>query len=224
VAANRELFVKICGLRDAGSARVAVEAGADALGFILAESRRKVEPALIAEIAGELRADGLAVPDVVGVTVNAAPSEIAQSVEDAGLNMVQLSGDEMPDILGEIDVPVIKALRFAFGTTLDEAFGLADAWLSGARPASRIIVEGHAEGSYGGTGTRADWEFVARIAERYPITLAGGLTPDNVAEAISVVQPAGVDVSSGVESDGAKDHRKIRSFIERARRGATTHP
>jgi phosphoribosylanthranilate isomerase len=154
---------------------------------------------------------------MVGVTVNATSQDIARSVEIAGLDMIQLSGDEDPTVLSDIDVPVIKALRFGAEVTLDEALREVEAWSNAPGPAARIIVEGHAEGSYGGTGTRADWGFVSQIAERYPVVLAGGLTPGNVADAISQAQPVGVDVSSGVETDGAKDLAKIREFVLRSR-------
>lgn len=156
-------------------------------------------------------------PAIVGVTVNATPADIASVVRDGGVEAIQLSGDESPDVLGDIDVPVFKALRFPVGTSFEDATREVDRWFSAADPVARVIVEGHAPGSYGGTGTRADTELVSKIALRYPIVLAGGLTPDNVAGAIAETRPWGVDVSSGVEIDGEKDARKIRTFIERAR-------
>lgn len=214
------MFVKICGLRDLESARVAVEAGADALGFILAESRRQVAPETIAPIRRQLSAGETPLPQFVGVTVNASPGEIRRATQIAGLDAVQLSGDEDSSVLPDIDLPVAKMLRFPSGTSLDAALREVEGWLSGPKPAIRVMVEGHVDGSYGGTGSRADWVLVAQIAERYPIVLAGGLTPDNVVEAVSAANPAGVDVSSGVETDGVKDHEKIRIFIAKARRSA----
>ncbi|HLU36844.1 MAG TPA: phosphoribosylanthranilate isomerase [Thermomicrobiales bacterium] len=214
------LFVKMCGLRDAESAAAAVDARADALGFILAPSRRQVTARAVADIRRSVAAEVVALPPFVGVTVNATPRSIERDVEAAALDMIQLSGDEPVSILAEIDVPVIKALRFTASTSLDDAIREVDAWLSGPRAAERVIVEGHAEGSYGGSGARADWDFVARISERYPIVLAGGLDPDNVAEAIQTVRPRGVDVSSGTETDGEKDQAKIRAFARNARSAA----
>jgi phosphoribosylanthranilate isomerase len=219
---SSDLFVKICGLRDASSARVAAESGADALGFILAPSRRQVSADAISAIRADLTEHVDHVPMIVGVIVNALPEDIARDVEVGGLDVIQLSGDEDPAVLTHIDVPVIKALRFGMDVELDEALREVDAWLSAPVPAVRVIVEGHAEGSYGGTGTRANWDLVARIAERYPVVLAGGLTPENVAEAIAVAEPAGVDVSSGVETDGAKDLAKIREFVLRSRLSAVS--
>jgi phosphoribosylanthranilate isomerase len=217
VSTDSHLFVKICGLRNADAARVAAEAGADALGFILAPSRRQVTAQEIAKVRSRLSLAMDTVPAMVGVTVNSSPVDIMGHVEASGIDMIQLSGDEDPSILADIDVPVIKMLRIGDGASIDDALRATDAWLSAPKPAVRVFVEGHAEGSYGGTGTRADWGLVARIAEQYPIVLAGGLTPDNVSGAIRGTRPAGVDVSSGIETDGTKDASKIREFIRRAR-------
>lgn len=213
---ERRFFVKICGLRDASAAQVAVDAGADALGFILAPSRRQIAPGDVASIAASLDRSR-SHPSIVGVMVNPAPVDIGEAVDAGSLETVQLSGDETPDILADIAVPVIKALRFALGTTYEDAVREIDAWFSAARPVARIIVEGHSVGTYGGTGTRADSELVAKVALRYPIVLAGGLTPENVGESIRAVRPWGVDVSTGVEEDGVKSPDLIRDFIAGAR-------
>lgn len=202
------------------AARVAIEAGADALGFILAPSKRQIAAQEIAEIREALSAGGRTVPSLVGVTVNATKESIEQWVRDGELDMIQLSGDESVSMLAVMDVPVIKALRFPADTSPDDALREVDAWLSGPRPAARVIVEGHADGSYGGTGARADWELVARIAGQYSIVLAGGLDPENVMDAVSTVRPSGVDVSSGTETNGVKDHDKIRAFLRNARAAA----
>jgi phosphoribosylanthranilate isomerase len=211
-----KLRVKICGLSDAASARVAVAAGADALGFILAPSRRQVAPERIRDIRSELLSSNEVLPPMVGVVVNATPNEIALAVAISGVDMIQLSGEETPDILESIDVPVIKAVRFADGTTLEDARRVVGAWLDRPRPAHWVLVEGHAPGSHGGTGTVADWDQVSRIASGYPVWLAGGLSPDNVADAIALVRPQGVDVSSGVEVGGVKDAARIRAFLGEA--------
>jgi len=221
--AAEQIFVKICGLRDAVSARVAIESGADALGFILARSRRQIRPESVQEIRRSLAPcvrdmprSGIT-PPLVGVVVNASPGEISALVEESGVDMIQLSGDEAPEILASIDVPAIKALRFPSGLPVEDALRQVSVWLDGPRPVDHVIVEGHADGSYGGTGTRADWAFVAEVAKRYPIILAGGLDPENVGDAISAVRPFGVDVSSGIETNGVKDHGKIRRFFASAR-------
>jgi phosphoribosylanthranilate isomerase len=112
---------------------------------------------------------------------------------------------------------VIKVMRFPEGMSLEDAMREIDPWFAASKPVSRVIVEGHAPGSWGGTGTRADWSFVETLAVRYPIVLAGGLDPGNVSEAITSARPWGVDVSSGVETDGRKDASKIREFVRAAR-------
>lgn len=220
---DRGFFVKICGLRDAPNAQVAVDAGADALGFILAPARRQVSIEDVGRIGSSLDRSTNH-PAMVGVTVNATPQAIDDAVQVGGVEAIQLSGDETPDVLDWIDVPVFKVLRFAEGTSFEDATREVDAWYAAAKPAARIIVEGHAPGSYGGTGTRADLALVEKVALRYPIVLAGGLDPDNVVAAIAEVRPWGVDVSSGVETDGEKDPAKIVAFIERARAAAGNLP
>ena len=219
---RRELIVKIDGLRDVSAAQVAVDAGADVVGFIFAPARRQVAPEYVREIRAALQLDATRPQTIVGVFVNSGGNEIGRAAETSGVDAVQLSGEESPSILDEIDLPVIKALRFPAGTALDDAYAVIDAWYAAPRPVTRVIVDGHEPGSYGGTGAIADWDFVAALAARYPIMLAGGLTPENVVQAVELVNPAGVDVSSGVETDGEKDQRKIRSFVQRARSAAGT--
>jgi phosphoribosylanthranilate isomerase len=217
VLEGSRLIIKMCGIGDAASAQVAIDAGADALGFILAPSKRRIAPEAIQEIRDDIRMDTDRPQMLVGVFVGSTAKDIADAARVGTLDAVQLSGDEDPAILADIDLPVIKALRFEAGIALSDAYRQMDAWYAAPRPATRVIVEGHRAGSYGGTGTLADWDFVAALAARYPIILAGGLTLDNVAEAIDTVRPAGVDVSSGTETDGVKDPAKIRAFIRNAR-------
>lgn len=209
--------MKLCGLRDLESARVAVEAGADALGFILAPSRRQVRPVEIREIRQALEQEFKEIPALVGVVVNERPEAIVQFVEDSGIDMIQLAGDESSGVLAEIDIPVIRAFRLEAGITPDEAFRRIDPWVSASRPVRHVHIEGHAVGQFGGAGARADWELARQVAERYPVLLAGGLDPDNVAEAVATVRPFGVDVSSGTETNGIKDPAKLRAFVANAR-------
>lgn len=213
---ERRFFVKICGLRDAANAQAATDAGADALGFILAPSKRQVAPSDIASIAASLDRSR-SHPSIVGVLVNPDPGEVEAAVQTANLETVQLSGDESSQILDAIEVPVIKALRFAAETSFEDAVRQLDPWFSAPHPVARVIVEGHAPGSYGGTGTRADWDLVSKLALRYPVVLAGGLTPTNVGDAVRAVRPWGVDVSSGVEQGGEKQSSMISEFITEAR-------
>lgn len=218
---SNQVLVKICGLRDAQSAGVAIEAGADALGFILAPSRRQVTPDAIRAIRDQIATSAGETPTTVGVVVNGSAGEIESLAARSGIDMVQLSGDEDVAILQDLGVPAIKALRFDAGTPLDEARREVNRWLSASSPARYVIVEGHAAGSYGGAGAVADWVLAAAIAEEFPILLAGGLNPANVGPAIEQVHPAGVDVSSGIETDGAKDHAKIRAFVAAAQSGVS---
>lgn len=207
------MFVKLCGLRTVEDAGAAIEADASALGFILAEGKRKVTPEFVASVRTEITNP----PTLVGVTVDLSAEELLTIFEVARLDMLQLSGSEPLDILDRLDVPVIKALRFAEGTNRDDAIREVDGWYNHANAPELIIVEGHQPGAHGGTGTQADWKLVHEIAVRYPIVLAGGLTPENVAEAIRRVDPIGVDTSSGTETDGVKDPAKMTAFVSNAR-------
>lgn len=207
------MFVKLCGLRTIEDARMAIAAEASALGFILAESKRQVTPEFVASVREEIPNP----PTIVGVTVNLSPYENTAIFEKARLDMLQLSGDEGTEILYELDMPLIKSLRFPEGTTVDAACAAVDAWLNHARAPEIVMVDGAPAGAYGGSGHRADTRLVSEISVRYPIVLAGGLNPDNVAEAIRTLRPVGVDTASGTETDGVKDAEKMKTFVANAR-------
>ena len=204
----RSALVKICGLRDVESARVAVEAGADLLGFIFAPSRRRVS-------VEEARAIVRCLPagtKTVGVFVNEAPSVIAEVVEACGLAYVQLAGDEPPEAAEHLPVPAIKAVRPRGPEAAREL----------ATYASRVelfVLDSYRPGAYGGTGEVGDWALAASLAAEYPCLLAGGLTPESVGTAVERVRPLGVDVSGGVEVDGVKDPARIYEFVRAAKRG-----
>ncbi len=210
-------LVKICGLRDEAAARAATLAGADMLGFILAESRRQVSPSLVRGIRDSVRGITETPPVVVGVMVNPSPEQAAAMAVEAGIDAVQLSGDESPDMLDAIEIPVIKTIHVAAGMELEELVPEVDRWFDHPRAAVAVHVDAKVAGMYGGTGERSDWGVAARLAERYPTILAGGLRPGNVFEGINAVRPRGVDVSSGVEIGGEKDHALIEAFIAHAR-------
>jgi phosphoribosylanthranilate isomerase len=212
-------IVKICGLRTVEAARTAALGGADALGFILAESRRQVAPSFVRSVR-EIVLTGIEKPPVlVGVTVNASGAQIRSMIEESGIDIVQLSGDESPDLLAEIEIPVVKTIHVGSEVTTDELDRLADPWLDHPRPAIAILIDAKVAGAYGGSGVRADWSHAAHLAARWPALLAGGLNPGNVFEGIQAVAPRGVDVSSGVEIAGEKDLALIESFIAHARQG-----
>jgi phosphoribosylanthranilate isomerase len=205
--------VKICGLRTVAHAQATVAAGADLIGLVFAPSRRQITPAEGQVIAAAARAVNPTV-QIVGLFVNAAPAAINQLVAQVGLDLVQLSGDEPPEIAPQLDRPLLKAVRMDGSAQEANWLALAEA----ADPQQvRLLIDAHVPGAYGGTGTTADWHAAALLAARMPIMLAGGLSPQNVAAAIGIVRPWGVDVSSGVERDGAKDPQQIAAFIAAAR-------
>lgn len=282
------LWIKICGLRDTVAARAAVEAGADAIGFVFAPSPRRVDPDTAGRIVAAVRravpaggrgvgraaasgggpAEGRPLA-VVGVFVNAPVAEMVAVARHAGLTHIQLHGDEPEAVvaaLQEQGLAVIRAVGLASGGSGPDArepgghnpdgdtpgvrphddhhpdgrTGAAghgaggerrgipweptgpDAVEVGARAtqtrADLVLVDAAVPGQRGGTGRVADWTAAARLARQRPVILAGGLRPDNVAEAVRAVRPWGVDVSSGVEHvRGVKDPESIVRFIEAAR-------
>lgn len=202
--------VKICGITNEDDARVAVEAGADALGFILyRKSPRFVEAAAVKRII-----DGLP-PFVaaVGVFVNEDAAAVRRIMDECGLTLAQLHGDESATYCEGLGRPSMKALRLK-----DRGTFLALAEYQGRANVRAFVLDAFSDQAYGGTGQTVDWTLAAEAARASRVLLAGGLTPDNVAEAIRQVRPYGVDVSSGVEvRPGKKDHVKVRTFIEAAR-------
>ena len=207
---RRDVKVKVCGITNAEDALAAVEAGADALGFIFYEkSPRYVVPAVAANIIAEL--PPLVTP--VGVFVNEGLATVRSIMDTCGLAMAQLHGDENVSYCRELARPAMKALRLR-----DRGSLLALAEYQGRGGVRGFVLDAFSELSYGGTGQITDWGLAAEVAKSTPILLAGGLTPDNVTEAIRTVRPYGVDVSSGVESaPGKKDRAKMRAFVDAVR-------
>ena len=207
---RRDIKVKVCGITNAEDALAAVEAGADALGFIFYEkSPRYVVPAVAANIIAEL--PPLITP--VGVFVNEGLATVRSIMDTCGLAMAQLHGDENVSYCRELARPAMKALRLR-----DRGSLLALAEYQGRGGVRGFVLDTFSELSYGGTGQITDWGLAAEVAKSTPLLLAGGLTPDNVTEAIRTVRPYGVDVSSGVESaPGKKDHAKMRAFVDAVR-------
>jgi phosphoribosylanthranilate isomerase len=204
--------VKVCGITSPEDALVAVEAGADALGFVFfAMSPRRTTPERAAEITRIL-------PSTVrrvGVFVNESPDEMARVADGVGLDLLQLHGDEPPEALESLPRPAIKAVRVGKGFAADEA-------LRYAGKAAGLLVDTRLPGETqlpGGTGVPFDWSLVRGLAGRVPfLMLAGGLHPGNVADAIHAVRPHAVDVASGVEAlPGRKDPEKVRAFVRAAR-------
>ncbi len=207
------MIVKICGITTLGDALACIEAGADWLGFnFYPPSPRYIAPAACAEITTTLRQKH---PEVrlVGVFVDAAPQGIAQILDSCGLHLAQLCGHEPPEHLAMLGERAFKALRPADAAALE-----ADLATYAARvEAPAWLIDAYRPGEFGGTGHTADWLLAAELARRAPIFLAGGLNPENVAEAIAQVRPWGVDVASGVESaPERKDMALVRAFVRAA--------
>lgn len=199
--------VKICGITRLEDAKAAVGAGADAIGLVFdRRSARCVEIAQAQAIARELP------PFValVGLFVDATAERVAEVLRDVPLTLLQFHGDEAPEQCRRYGRPYIKAIRMRDGVNLkDAAARYADA--------SGLLLDSFVADQAGGSGTTFDWGRIPRDLAR-PIVLAGGLTVDNVRDAIRRVQPAAVDVSSGVEvSKGIKDPQKIAAFIAAVR-------
>lgn len=210
--------VKICGLTCLEDALVAVEAGADLLGFIFhPKSPRYIEPAAVTELLAQLRAQAQRpLPTTVGVFVNEPAEQIVAVLAQTGLDLAQLHGDEDPATVAALGGRAYKALRPA---APDAATALAERYaLLPAADAPGLMIDAYSPTAFGGTGFRADWALARDLAACVPrLLLAGGLTPENVAAAVVAVAPWGVDVSTGVEAaPGRKDHAKVRAFVAAA--------
>lgn len=240
--------VKICGNRTPEDVLAAAEAGADFVGMIFARSKRQIDVAAaraMVQALGEplsarsftppplappeVRADlvqwfehGASVLDTylaakrpltVGVFADQPLEEVNAIAEEVGLDLVQLSGDETWEDSLRIDRPVIQVVHISPLDAPADAFELVQPGFAVA------LMLDSAHGPYrGGTGVTFDWRVARETAERIPLVLAGGLTPENVEEAIRTVRPWAVDVGSGTETDGRKDHARVRAFIQAVRR------
>jgi phosphoribosylanthranilate isomerase len=202
--------IKICGLTNAEDAAVAVEAGADAIGFVFhKKSPRCAESAVAKAIVKTLPPFVLA----VGVFVNEEAKVVRDLMDSCGLALAQLHGDETAAYCEALGRPLLKAIRLQ-----DRRSFLPLAEFQGRAGVRGFLVDAFSPDAYGGTGRVTDWSLAAEAASTTTILLAGGLTPENVAQAIRQVMPYGVDVSSGVEaSPGRKDHDRVRAFVQAVR-------
>jgi phosphoribosylanthranilate isomerase len=202
--------IKICGITRLEDALLAVRLGADALGFnFWPGTKRYVDPDAARDILEQLP------PFVttVGVFVNQPPAEVLAIAARTGIAALQLHGDESPTEAGGYALPTIKALRLSGTASLDAL----------ARYHVRAFLLDAPSAGFGGSGNTCDWECAAAAARRAPVILAGGLKPENVADAVRAVRPYAVDVASGVESSpGVKDPDKLKRFIDNARKESST--
>jgi phosphoribosylanthranilate isomerase len=206
--------VKVCGITNLEDARVTAEAGADLMGFIFyPPSPRHVRPDQARDIVIQLRSQSpISGLRFVGVFVDQSPEIVAQTLDFCRLDCAQLHGAEPPETVAalmEQEFGVIKAFRVRDGASLNEIERYQ---------ATAYLLDAYVPGQPGGTGRRFDWKLAADASKYGAVILAGGLTSNNVAEAVETVRPWGVDVSSGVEAEpGQKDHHKLRRFIAAAK-------
>jgi phosphoribosylanthranilate isomerase len=211
--------VKICSLREPEHARIACDAGADLFGLIFVPgARRLVTVETAREIVLTARAHrSEQSPLAAGVFVDQPADEVNRIADEVGLDLVQLSGSEPPEYLAQIERPVTKAFHPEAGAAESDIRRMLDAYAAAANAPLAFLIDGFHPTLKGGTGIRADWSLAAALARSYPLMLAGGLTPENIAEAVTSVNPLTVDVGSGVETDGVKDAGKIRDFVANAK-------
>lgn len=242
-------YIKICGVTKPEHAVAATDAGADFIGLnFYEESPRYVTNEQAREIIQEvwfgktihdtselqlprrpndgydrIRLQARVIerffrrkrPLFVGVFVDATTARINAVAEEVGLDIIQLSGEELQNIPPRLNRPSIKVLKVKPEQTAEE---IADVIRHGT--AALSMIETHVDGVHGGSGQTFDWSLARDVGKRVPVIISGGLRPDNVAEAIRTAAPWGVDVASGVETDGVKDVQKIREFIQNARQAS----
>ncbi|MFW6125978.1 MAG: phosphoribosylanthranilate isomerase [Chloroflexota bacterium] len=208
--------VKICGIVEPSHALAAATAGADFIGMVFAPSKRQIDADRGRHIVlATKRLDSP--PQLVGVFVNMQAEEVNRIVRYCGLDWVQLSGDEPWHYLNRIQAQVIKTIRVQPYQSTDEVVAQIEAGHKAARRRLLYLLDCHVDGAYGGTGRSFNWDIARDIARVHPIVVAGGLTPKSVGQLIREATPWGVDVSTGVETNGVKDGYKIEHFIQAVR-------
>jgi len=197
--------IKICGIKTLNDALAAIDSGADYLGFnFYPKSVRFIEKFACAGITSVLKREHPQIK-LVGVFVNSSVDEIKDLLQTCALDLAQLHGDETPETFAQLAPHVFRAFR-----------GIPESNVGYERnEAPVMLIDAAVKGVYGGSGVTADWSAAANLAKKYPLLLAGGLTPENVADAVRQVHPWGVDVASGVESaPGEKDAAKMEKFVK----------
>lgn len=210
--------VKICGITEIEHALIAGEAGADFLGLVFAQSQRQVIPEKALQIVEAVHKQRQR-PAIVGVFVNLPAQEVNRIADYCQLDRVQLSGDEDWHYCLEIERPVIKVVHILKNQTAENIISEIETGYNLCLKHKPVcLLDSKTRDAYGGTGQVFNWRLVEEVSTRFPVIIAGGLTPENVGELVMETKPWGVDVSTGVETDGAKDVVKIKKFIKAVRR------
>lgn len=209
--------IKICGLTNEADAIAAAGAGADFLGLIFTQSKRQLSPERALQIVKavhKLRQR----PLIVGVFVNLPAGEINRIAGYCCLDLVQLSGDESWNYCLDIERPLIKVIHIETRQTASQVLSeIEEGYKVGLKQESICLLDTKTGDAYGGSGIVFDWRLAEEVSGRYPVIIAGGLSPQNVGKLVKQVNPWGVDVSSGVESGGIKAIQKINDFIKAVR-------
>lgn len=234
---NETPKIKICGIRNLEDAQTAADAGADLIGLVFVPGRpRRLEIDAAREIVSGIKEMGAGAPRMVGLFAGQPLEEVNRTIQECGLDLAQLCGQEPLDYCGNTRAEVIKVVHVAGDIEIDPVINpeinqpatengaarqklreLEELVDSYTRQGHIVTLDRLVDGIPGGTGQRFDWKVAAHLSRRgHSFILAGGLTPDTVAQAITHVQPWGVDVSSGVETGGVKDPEKIRAFVRNA--------
>jgi len=210
-------LIKICGITSEKVALETAAAGADFIGIVFAESPREIAPEVAQKITSALKAN-ITNAKSVGVFVNMSSQVLNQIAAQYGLDFVQLSGDENLEYCKSLTCPFIKAFHLSDVASVETAMiKIQEIQRTLLDKNVLFLLDTAAPDKYGGTGSTFNWELALPITRQHPVIIAGGLNPENVGEAIKTLQPWGVDVSSGVETNGVKDMKKIVKLIEAVR-------
>lgn len=210
-------LVKICGLTSVEDAMQVAAMDVDLIGLVFAESHRRISVSLAAEITAALK-NSARRPMVTGVFVNENPEVVNRTAEACSLDLIQLSGDEDWGYCRHLIRPLIRVIHIMPHSTARQIIATIDeGCCAGMRQPFICLLDSRHGARYGGTGQTFDWDVAAEVAATHPVIIGGGLSAANVKELIRRMKPAGVDVSTGVETDGRKDMLKIREFVDAAK-------